>query len=219
MLSSTLITPPTRAELLTGPIRPVTRRRAESDTSYPQDDVASKRSTKQEPAAGGPTLCTAADWACNYLVLNGKKFSLADYPFYAGIYNQELGEDFSAMLMKTARQIAKSTTQANDQIKSLCLTPHWKELFITPSQEQTMRYVQTRFDAVLHGSPRLQGRWVTPDLASRVFLKQFALSGAGPHRHQHLFQQHHRRLHLDGKRHERFAGRLCRAAAERRYHL
>lgn len=119
-------------------------------------------------------IYTSADWASNYLVLNGEPFSLHEYPFYTSVYNQELGEEYSAMLLKTARQVAKSTTQANDLIKSLCLREHWKSLFITPSQEQTMRFVQTRFDAVLHSSPRLQGRWVTPDLASRVFLKQFA---------------------------------------------
>lgn len=133
---------------------------------------AAHRTSSNTPQTG-PRQYTAADWASAYLVLNGEPLSLHEYPFMTSVYNQELGSDYDAMLLKTARQIGKSTTQANDLIKSLCLRPHWKSLFVTPSQEQTMRFVQTRFDAVLHSSPRLQGRWVTPDLASRVFLKQF----------------------------------------------
>lgn len=148
------------------------QRRDEVSALWPPMYVPSTHSSASA-ASSGPKQYTASDWASAYLVLNGSPFSLHEYPFQTSMYNQELGDEYSAMLWKTARQIGKSTTQSNDLIKDLCLRPFWKSLFITPSQEQTMRFVQTRFDAVLHSSPRLQGRWVTPDLASRVFLKQF----------------------------------------------
>lgn len=135
--------------------------------------VPSQQSLRSATPRAAPIQYTPASWAANYLVLNGSRFSLDEFPFLVGVYDQELGVDYDALLLKTGRQVAKSTTQANDLIMRLCLHPHWKSLFVTPSQEQTMRFVQTRFDAVLHSSPRLQGRWVTPDLASRVFLKQF----------------------------------------------
>lgn len=110
----------------------------------------------------------ASDWVTNHLYLDGKPFSLLHYPFYRDIYDQE----HDSMLLMTGRQVAKSTALANLIIKNTCLRDYWKSLFIAPSQEQTTRFSQTRYGQVLMHSPRLRPRWVTSDLASRVFLKQ-----------------------------------------------
>jgi hypothetical protein len=110
-----------------------------------------------------------SDWITNFLLLDGKTFSLEHYPFYREVYDQM---QYDATLLITGRQVAKSTTLSNLLCKNICLMPYWKSLFISPSQEQTARFSQTRFGKVLMHSPRLKGRWVTPDLSSRVFLKQ-----------------------------------------------
>lgn len=110
-----------------------------------------------------------SQWVTNFLYLDGKPFSLQHYPFYVDVYDQV----HQAILLKTCRQVAKSTTIGNDIIMNACLRPFWKSLFIAPSQEQTARFSQTRLGKVMAYSPRLQGRWVTGDLSSRVFLKMF----------------------------------------------
>lgn len=108
-------------------------------------------------------------WINHFLQLDGKPFSIKEFPFYEQVYDQV----HDALLLKTGRQVAKSTTIANSLAMNACLRPYWKSLFVSPTHEQTLRFSQTRFGKVLQYSPRLQGRWVTPDLSSRVALKMF----------------------------------------------
>lgn len=110
-----------------------------------------------------------ADWVEEFLYLDGKPFSLAHYPFYREIYNQAP----RAMLLKTCRQVAKSTSISNLLVMNACLRPYWKQLFVAPSQEQTMRFSQSRYGRTLTQSPRLKNRWVALDETSRVFYKSF----------------------------------------------
>jgi len=112
---------------------------------------------------------TGSQWVQSHVYLGGKPFSLDDFPFYTDIYDQV----HQAMVLMTCRQVAKSTTITNLITQNSCLRPHWRSLFVAPTQEQTARFSQTRLSKALHLSPRLQGRWVTPDLSSRVFLKMF----------------------------------------------
>lgn len=108
-------------------------------------------------------------WINAFLCLDGKPFSIKEFPFYEQVYDQV----HDALLLKTGRQVAKSTTIANSLAMNACLRPYWRSLFVSPSHEQTVRFSQTRLGKVLKYSPKLQGRWVTPDLSSRVLLKMF----------------------------------------------
>ena len=110
-----------------------------------------------------------SDWVSHFLYLDGKPFSLKHYPFYRDVYDQV----HQATLLKTARQVAKSTCIANRMAMNSCLRPYWRELFVAPSQEQTQRFSQSRYGRVLSLSPRLKGRWVAQDETSRVFYKSF----------------------------------------------
>jgi hypothetical protein len=110
-----------------------------------------------------------SDWVSEYLCLDGKPFSLKHYPFYRDVYDQV----HQATLLKTARQVAKSTCISNRMVMNSCLRPYWRQLFVAPSQEQTQRFSQSRYGRVLGLSPRLKGRWVAQDETSRVFYKSF----------------------------------------------
>jgi len=110
-----------------------------------------------------------SEWVTTLLYLDGKPFSLNDYPFYNRVYDKI----YSALLLKTARQVAKSTTLANFLIMEACSTPHWKSLFIAPSQEQTTKFSQTRVGKTIFYSPEISRRWVSKELSSRVFQKMF----------------------------------------------
>ena len=111
-----------------------------------------------------------SDWVQDYLQLDGKPFSLENFPFMVDIYDQ----DCPSLLLKTCRQIGKSTTLSNMLIMNSCLREFWKQLFIAPSQEQTQRFSQSRYGRVLALSPRLRGRWTTQGDGTRVFYKSFA---------------------------------------------
>lgn len=116
-----------------------------------------------------PLAIYGSDWAQDYLQLDGKPFSLENFPFMQDVYDVEA----PSLLLKTCRQVGKSTTIANLLIMNSCLRPYWKQLFIAPTQEQTQRFSQSRYSRVLALSPRLRGRWTAQDEASRVFYKSF----------------------------------------------
>jgi hypothetical protein len=110
-----------------------------------------------------------SDWVTALLYLDGKPFNLADYPFYNDVYDGV----YDGLLLKTARQVAKSTTLSNFLIAEACTRPHWKSLFVAPSQEQTTKFSQTRVGKTIFYSPDIRKRWVSKDLSSRVFQKMF----------------------------------------------
>lgn len=110
-----------------------------------------------------------SNWVESHLTLDGKPFSLQHYPFYRDVYDQV----HQVVLMKTARQVAKSTGISNWMVQDSCLRPFWRELFVAPTFEQTQRFSQSRYGRVLSLSPRLRGRWVAQDETSRVLYKAF----------------------------------------------
>lgn len=110
-----------------------------------------------------------SDWTQALICLDGKPFSLTDYPFYKAIYDGQ----YDGLVMKTARQVAKSTTLSNFLIAEACTKPHWKSLFVAPSQEQTTKFSQTRVGKTVFYSPEIRARWVSQELSSRVFQKMF----------------------------------------------
>jgi hypothetical protein len=110
-----------------------------------------------------------SDWVQTLVCLDGNPFSLDHYPFYNRVYDFVHG----ALLMKTARQVAKSTTLSNFLIMEACTKPHWKSLFVAPSQEQTTKFSQTRVGKTIFYSPEIKKRWVSKEMSSRVFMKQF----------------------------------------------
>jgi len=116
-----------------------------------------------------PIVTTKSEWITHFLYIDGNPFSLHDYPFYIDIYDGT----YDALLLKTGRQVAKSTTLSNFLIAEACGTPHWKSLFVSPSQEQTTKFSQTRVGKTIFYSPEVRQNWVSKELSSRVFMKLF----------------------------------------------
>jgi hypothetical protein len=116
-----------------------------------------------------PIKTTKSEWVTQFIHLDGHPFSLDDYPFYVDVYDGV----YDALLLKTGRQVAKSTTLSNFLIAEACGTPHWKSLFVSPSQEQTTKFSQTRVGKTIFYSPDIRQNWVSKELSSRVFQKMF----------------------------------------------
>lgn len=117
----------------------------------------------------GDVIIKRSEWVQTLICLDGQPFDLTDYPFYNAVYDSVQG----GLLLKTARQVAKSTSLSNFLIMEACTKPHWKSLFIAPSQEQTTKFSQTRVGKTIFYSPEIKKRWVSKEMSSRVFMKQF----------------------------------------------
>lgn len=113
------------------------------------------------------TTFTRSHIAEKLIYLDGKPFSLNDYPYMVPIYDIESTE----ILMKTARQVTKTTTAANLIILDSLLRSHFKTLYITPSKDQTSRFSNTRLTKTLHHSPLIREALIDPNSTSNVFLQ------------------------------------------------
>jgi len=103
------------------------------------------------------------------LYLDGAPFSLADYPFFTDIYD---GAN-QGLLMKCGRQVAKSTTLCNFIICESLGIPHFRNLYVSPSQEQTQTFSNTRIGKTVHYSPLVRKYWAASDFTHRTMLRMF----------------------------------------------
>ena len=94
---------------------------------------------------------TRSKLAETVLTIDGKRFSLHDYPFFYGIYDSSSPE----ILLKTGRQVAKSSCCANLIITDSIVHPHFKTLYISPTKEQTSKFSNTRLAKIIYYSPMI----------------------------------------------------------------
>jgi len=116
------------------------------------------------------TSATLSEVAEAWLRLNGRPFSLEYWPMHRAFYDGR----YRRTLFKTSRQVAKSTTLANFAIIECALIPHFSTVFVSPTKEQTTRFSNTRVLKVMRYSPIINSRFLNPELADRVFHKQFS---------------------------------------------
>ncbi len=99
--------------------------------------------------------------------VEGKPLSLTNYPMYLGIYDGL----FTKILLKTGRQVAKSTTVAAFMIAQSIGQPHFKNFYVSPSQEQTRKFSHTRIAKILSYSPELRKHFIGPESIDNVLLR------------------------------------------------
>ncbi len=96
--------------------------------------------------------------------VEGSPFSLEDYPTHLAIYDG----DYAKLLLKMARQTAKSTAIACFMIAECVGTPHFKCYYISPSKEQTCKFSNSRIGKILSYSPDLRRTFVSPESVDNV---------------------------------------------------
>ena len=101
------------------------------------------------------------------LWLDGKPFRLTDYPFFRGVYDIQVPE----IVLKTGRQVSKSTCCANLMLIDSIMVPHFRTLYISPSREQTSKFSNTRLSKIIHYSPLIRNTYVDPKLPNNVLLQ------------------------------------------------
>lgn len=110
-----------------------------------------------------------SELAQKLLYLDGEPFTLQDYPFFRAVYDG----NFSEVLLKCARQVAKTTTLCNFIISESLGIPHFKSLYLSPSQEQTQSFSNTRLGKVVHYSPIVRRYFSVSDFTHRTMLRMF----------------------------------------------
>jgi len=110
---------------------------------------------------------TRSEFAEKFLWLNGKPFSLELYPHMHAVYNTDARE----VVMKTSRQVAKSTTMANIMITDCATKPFFKVMYVSPTVKQTKVFSNDRVAPVIETSPLLKDYYVNSKVIQNVFTK------------------------------------------------
>ena len=103
------------------------------------------------------------------LYLSGKPFSLNDYPHMRAIYDNDNANE---IVLKTSRQVGKSTTLANIMVANSIMIPGFKSMFISPTVDQTKVFSHDRVNPSLEGSPFVKTHYMNSSLVQNVFMKQ-----------------------------------------------
>lgn len=113
-----------------------------------------------------------SDFVQDVLCLNGKKFSIAEYPYLIPIYNTSASE----VGLFTARQIAKSTTLASIMTsESITDPPGSNQVLVTPLQEQAYTFSTQRLRDFINESPIVKKLFFTgPKVIDQMLRKVFS---------------------------------------------
>lgn len=118
---------------------------------------------------GGIVARTRSEITCGLLRIDGKPVSLNDYPMFLGIYDG----GYKKTILKTSRQVGKSTTLSNFSISESIAIPHFKTFFISPSQEQTHKFSTERVGKTLTYSPLVKQYFLGDASSNRVMVRSF----------------------------------------------
>jgi len=101
------------------------------------------------------------------LRIDGKPVDLTDYPMFTEIYDG----GYRSVVLKTSRQIGKSTTLSNFSITESIAIPHFRTLFVSPTQEQTHKFSTERVGKTLTYSPIVKRYYMPPGTGDRVLVR------------------------------------------------
>jgi len=103
------------------------------------------------------------------LNLNGEPYRLQDHYPFESVFGTYLPPE---LLMKTARQVSKSTSMAARGLAISTAIPHFSTLFVTPLYEQIRRFSTNYVRPFIEQSP-IKGAWVGTGTENSVLQRSF----------------------------------------------
>ena len=113
---------------------------------------------------------TLSHLAQSLLWLDGRPFSLYNYPMFEAIYDGR----YPATHLMCGRQVGKSVGLAAFSVIESIAMPFFRELYVAPSKEQTIRFSTSRLGKILAYSPLIKKYFQTSDDADRVLHRSFS---------------------------------------------
>lgn len=101
--------------------------------------------------------------------LNGHKFDFTGRQYLFPIYDSK----DQNILLKTSRQVEKTTFLGNNLIISSVVKPYNKSLYVSPSHQQTRQFSNEKLKAAIEQSPFIQKYFQDSSVSSQVFEKGF----------------------------------------------
>ena len=108
-------------------------------------------------------------WVHNLIYLNGEKFDFTGREYLFPIYNAPHKE----ILLKTGRQVEKSTMLANNLTIMCCMIPFFRCMYVSPSHVQTRTFSNDKLKPVLERSPMIARYLQDNKVSTQVFEKGF----------------------------------------------
>lgn len=110
-----------------------------------------------------------SDFVRNLLYLDGKKFSFEGRDYLRPIYDR----DDKQVLLKTARQVEKTTYLANNLTVTSVVQPYNKSLYVSPSHTQTRQFSNEKLRPAIEKSPFINKYFQDSRVSTQVFEKGF----------------------------------------------
>jgi len=109
------------------------------------------------------------DFVSKMVHLNGKNFDFTGRAYLMPIYNA----DYKQVLLKTARQVEKSTFLANNLVIQSVVIPYNKSIYVSPSHSQTRQFSNEKLRVAIDDSPLIKRYFQDSFVSQQVFEKSF----------------------------------------------
>lgn len=110
-----------------------------------------------------------SDWVGTVIHLNGEKFDFAGRDYLRPIYDRPDRQ----LLLKTARQVEKTTFLGNNLTINSVVRPYNKALYVSPSHTQTRQFSNEKLRPAIDGSPMVKKYFQDSGVSTQVFEKGF----------------------------------------------
>lgn len=110
-----------------------------------------------------------SDFVRNLIYLDGQKFDFTGRGYLKPIYDG----GFKRILLKTARQVEKTTFLANNLTCTSVVMPYNKALYVSPSHTQTRQFSNEKLRPSIERSPLIKRYFQDSSVSTQVFEKGF----------------------------------------------
>lgn len=112
---------------------------------------------------------TKSNWVHNLIYLDGVKFDFTGRNYLRPVYDRKCSD----ILLKTARQVEKTTFLANNLTVNSVIRPYNKSLYVSPSHMQTRQFSSEKLKPAIEKSPYIKTYFQDASVSQQVFEKGF----------------------------------------------
>lgn len=139
---------------------------------------------------------SVSEFVQKYMMIDGKPFSFAQRQYLRPIYDESYPKS-QRTILRTGRQVEKSTFLAMKQLAYVSVVPWFKTLYVSPSQMQTRQFSNDRVRVNATQSPFVAKLFRGKTVSDQVFDKRLANGSSMYFRYAYLTPDRCRGLSAD----------------------